>query len=734
MTDMDTDTGNDTGNDTDRLRLHLLDDQNGFVETPQEVRRIKGSGLSKLAERLPVSLGGTASSLGTGAPQPPVDDPDMARLLEMLEQLRETGAPGAPSPAPRRDLPVRQLAVTGPQQLTGPFVAVADLTPGIEARHLGERWDPHAAGDEPPGLVVVATASLFDPWTARVAEWCVRTGRPHLVYGVARDAVTFVGPLWTPDRAGACYECLRVRVSSNSVHGPTWRAYMRLLAVTGGRPVQQELPPWAAAQLAGSVGRRVEQWLADPAADPADQLLWTDDSGAGESRRHLLAVPICEVCGGGPDSAPDPPEGIGLRAAEDDRVGIVHASSVRRAESGPPVYLSGSTSADFALIRPSMRVTRNGGAGFAKKEAIDAALGESLERYAAGIYRPRDLRTASFEELDEPAVRPGEFGLYSPEQYATPGFPFEPFDDTTRVRWTPARDLWTGERLWVPASQVYLHYRRLREEAAVAPSISTGLAAGPSFREAVLSGLYEIIERDALAVSWLHRLPPRPVADDMIMASSQVSYLIAGATSWRVRFYDLSLDLTPSCVVAVMEHTGGPDRIMSFGSACRWSPAEAVRKAFLEAAQGLTYVRRLLKQHEDWEAAEDFHDVDDFNKHAIFYSKYPELRERAGYLVHPTRPPACTRPERPAPADTRDPLDLMVKELGEAGRRVCVVDLTTPDVRQLGVHVVRVLVPGLQHLAGHHACRMLGGRRLREVVAALGTDSAPDNPFPHPLP
>jgi ribosomal protein S12 methylthiotransferase accessory factor len=107
-------------------------------------------------------------------------------------------------------------------------------------------------------------------------------------------------------------------------------------------------------------------------------------------------------------------------------------------------------------------------------------------------------------------------------------------------------------------------------------------------------------------------------------------------------------------------------------SAARWSSVDAAEKAFLEAAQGLTYVRRLLRRYQDWEAAVDYGDVDEFTKHAIFYSKYPELREKVGYLVHPLRPTPCTRPQRAlddAPADIETTLSAIVRELDCAGYR-----------------------------------------------------------------
>ncbi len=65
------------------------------------------------------------------------------------------------------------------------------------------------------------------------------------------------------------------------------------------------------------------------------------------------------------------------------------------------------------------------------------------------------------------------------------------------------------------------------------------------------------------------------------------------------------------------------------------------------------------------------------------------------------------------------------------------IDVTTPDVEQLGFKVVRTVIPGCQPLDNDHVHRYLGGRRLRSVPIALGYPDLPVgayNPNPHPFP
>jgi ribosomal protein S12 methylthiotransferase accessory factor len=88
-----------------------------------------------------------------------------------------------------------------------------------------------------------------------------------------------------------------------------------------------------------------------------------------------------------------------------------------------------------------------------------------------------------------------------------------------------------------------------------------------------------------------------------------------------------------------------------------------------------------------------------------------------------------------------DPLDDLrhaVSLVGDAGYEVIVVNLTTVDAEDLGLHVLRVLIPGAQPLDASYKHRFLGGRRLYEVPERIGLPGAQSidelNPWPHPYP
>jgi ribosomal protein S12 methylthiotransferase accessory factor len=84
-------------------------------------------------------------------------------------------------------------------------------------------------------------------------------------------------------------------------------------------------------------------------------------------------------------------------------------------------------------------------------------------------------------------------------------------------------------------------------------------------------------------------------------------------------------------------------------------------------------------------------------------------------------------------------IEALIDRIERAGSSAYAVDVTSPDVRRLGLHVVKTLAPELCALDVSHRARFLGGRRVLHAAAELGllpralrADEL--NPDPHPFP
>jgi ribosomal protein S12 methylthiotransferase accessory factor len=159
---------------------------------------------------------------------------------------------------------------------------------------------------------------------------------------------------------------------------------------------------------------------------------------------------------------------------------------------------------------------RAGGAGITLEEAIDRAMGELLERYASFAYEEASPILLSHSELIKRSDRPVPLEyltLFSREQCRSKDFPFAEFTKTTRVVWFEGINLLDGLSRYVPAKLVSLGYSNPGEDMPPCfyPT-SSGCAVATSLEEALVKGILELIERDAVMIHWYARLSP-PLLD-----------------------------------------------------------------------------------------------------------------------------------------------------------------------------------------------------------------------------
>ena len=162
-----------------------------------------------------------------------------------------------------------------------------------------------------------------------------------------------------------------------------------------------------------------------------------------------------------------------------------------------------------------------------------------------------------------------------------------------------------------------------------------------------------------------------------------------------------------------------------------------MRKCLHESGQALPYFRFLLGQLGDWEPKDDFTDVTAFDLHCILYVKRPELVPKAlAFADEVTDEVALSEIPNRATDRVLGDVETSIELLREQGFEVIAVDITTPDIEDVGLKVVRVVIPGLVPLHGNHNWPYLGASRLYEAPRRLGwkNPDGPLNPYPHPFP
>jgi ribosomal protein S12 methylthiotransferase accessory factor len=368
------------------------------------------------------------------------------------------------------------------------------------------------------------------------------------------------------------------------------------------------------------------------------------------------------------------------------------------------------------------------GVGTSSGEAWSSAVGETIERYGAVVGGQHvRIEWGTYREFEGEALHGDELVLPSSSEISPP---YVPFDEDAPRRWVPGEDLTLGQRVLIPAQLVLPSYRPRSGAERLSPGTTSGLAAHTDESAAVLAGLREVEERDAFFIRHLNRwtppeMPVTGICDD-------VDRLLASVPRWQpstVRAWDLTLDLGQPVVMAGVFSRGQQLPPINLGTACRGDYRSALRKAVLEAFQiAAVMAARGFPQAATPEPLTAAADPEDHFR----LSCLPGYLDSLDWLLdeHADWAP----PGRLAECAT---LSAAVAAVSQRGLRVITVDLTPPDVRELGWHVCRVLVPGAQPMT-FGRIRRLNGRRLFDLPVELGhrRERAREddlNPVPHPF-
>ncbi|MHB8340316.1 MAG: TOMM precursor leader peptide-binding protein [Mycobacteriales bacterium] len=680
------------------------------------------------------------------------------RRYEALGLLAD-GRPGLPDPAlaywDAMDVdpaPVAALAGRPAPTLVG--IGDVDVEPFAGAlRDLGlapavvEAAAPGPAA-APDGLVVAVVDDYLAPLLTELNRALLATGTPWLLAKPAGLRI-WLGPLLRPGRTG-CWECLRQRVEGNrqveSYLAGKRRDRSPLRTSKGALAAS-----WAAA--AALLAPEIAQILATGTSPRLDGVLVTVDRRTLASAEHVLVrQPQCPACG-------DP----GLLARRDPRIvltprdvrwsadggyrveppeatldrlsrhispvlGAVSAlTSVTESQAGVThTYTAGH---NFAVIGDNMDLLRrnlrgqSGGKGRTDVQARVSAVAEAIERYS-GVWRGTEpVRRAAYDDLGpDVAVLIADLLLYSQRQYAdrvewnarragrlqlVP----EPFRTDLPCDWTTAWSLTHDRPTLVPAAYVWFGHPDLADHFFTFGD-GNGNAAGNVQEEAILQGLCELIERDAVGIWWYNRIR-RPAfdldsLDDPYVELLRRYYAGMGRDLWML---DITSDLGVPTFAAVSPRQDGPTEDVGLGFGAHIDPRVAAMRALTEMNQFLPAVARRNPDGSTlyWE--------DD--PAALAWWQTTRIAEEP-WLVPDGSPPTGVGDHGGLVRDTlTDDLLGLLDRVHAAGLEVLVADQTRPD---LDLAVVKVMVPGLRHF-----WRRLAPGRLYDVPVQLGW-------LPRPLP
>jgi bacteriocin biosynthesis cyclodehydratase domain-containing protein len=544
-----------------------------------------------------------------------------------------------------------------------------------------------------------------------------------------------VGPLFSPGNS-ACWTCLSDRMIRNrEVRALLDRVPAHPVAVS---PLARNTFGQSAIQLAAvEIAKAI---ATDFRTDLRDHIVSLDLLGSTIAKHYVAARPQCPSCGReelrDPSRSPAPVElaaGAHLvmtsggyrtvssratvarfRKHVSPLTGVV--SRLERIEADLPLNTNFYAAHNFSAPARTVNELRAGlsggsfGKGSTAEQGEASALMEAIERYS-GIFQGDEIRVtrrfADFPPGD--AIPPNDVQLFSDAQVRLDPAPISddsdhshtpaPFDPSAEIEWSPVWSLRDERFRYLPTSLLYFFYRGPGEIHAD----SNGCAAGNTREEAIVQGFLELVERDAYAIWWYNRLQ-RPAVDlsqfdDSYVRDLQSQLAEAGRRLWVL---DVTSDLGIPIYVAVLHWMQNSQENIEFGSGAHFDSRIAMLRTLTELNQFLSI--GLMGGGTGEKSSLD-------GTTPLRLQDHPFLTPSDGPLVWPGSGSKFGH------LDTREQVIACVDIAKRAGLDFLVLDQTRPDI---GVPVVRVIVPGLRHFY-----RRFAPGRLYDVPVELGWRDRP---------
>jgi ribosomal protein S12 methylthiotransferase accessory factor len=312
------------------------------------------------------------------------------------------------------------------------------------------------------------------------------------------------------------------------------------------------------------------------------------------------------------------------------------------------------------------------GRGLDPEEAQASAMAMAIERFSAE-YQGDPMELAAYETIGiKRAVDPRDLILSR-----TLGM-------GEQIHWTPGFDLLNRAEIFIPSNAIYLPYNTLGMAQGLFASDPNGLASGNTPNEAILYGLLEVLERDALSrAERNHSLGKRLTPG----ASSPVQDLLSRYEKagipihlWLVE----GLTRIPTVAAAADDTVTRDPALLVMGAAAHPSPEIAAVQALLEVTQ-----RRAVRLQDATPVAgrEEF-------IHRIGYERMKRLNRE--WFATADSVDLSSLPDLSTPTIGGD-IRLILAELEGKVEHACVCDLTRMSMPPIPpMPVVRVVVPGLE--------------------------------------
>lgn len=422
-----------------------------------------------------------------------------------------------------------------------------------------------------------------------------------------------------------------------------------------------------------------------------------------------------------------------LKKIVDSKTGIVRALIEQARRNDERKLFSYATWMCNTSLFSDVNVQRFcGGVSLNRDMAMVEALGEAIERYCLSVYRRKDLPVFSYNELGDQALDPRKVVSFSKKQLTNDSFKRFKFNEKTKFRWVKGYSLIQHKPIFIPAQLIYFY--DVAEEPIIRFPDSNGGAPWHSLAGAIRHGICEVVERDADMINYLNKLP----RDRVEIENNQNEYIVKlrkihEKYGFELYVYDITTDIPIPTMLSIVIDRSGVGPAVVVGTSSNLDPEAAIISSIVGAKVGQELRDAVLRNPNL-----DIRRIRNPNlAHGLFWWGRDKIVHLDFLLKNGKRKKIEDLKERSSNDAVKD-LKFILRIFEERHIEVAFVDVTTPDINELGFKVVKVIIPELQPIHLLERFKYFGGKRLYQVPVILGYKNKEPredelNQVPHPF-
>ncbi|MBQ2666616.1 YcaO-related McrA-glycine thioamidation protein [Methanobrevibacter sp.] len=337
----------------------------------------------------------------------------------------------------------------------------------------------------------------------------------------------------------------------------------------------------------------------------------------------------------------------------------------------------------YTAIRPTAEegaISIYGGKGITRDHAKASAMMEGFERYSAERHESDETTIATLNEISDLGDYINPESLNLPKDFKKENL------DSMKLEWSLAKDIITDKDYYIPTNAIYHPYIN-NDSESLFKSNTNGLASGNILEEAILHGIFEVIERDAWSIFELTHKNYAQIDLDSI-ESDIVNDTIDKFESEgiKIKLMDFTADINVPTIAASADDTVTKDAgLLTLGMGTHLDPEVAILRALTEVAQ--SRATQINGAREDTVRA-------DFAREAG-YERMKRINKY--YFREEDEKISLSSIENNATTSITKDLEIVKEELlANDIDKILYYDLTRPE---LDVSVVRVVIPEMELFA-----------------------------------